>query len=99
MGQAFILVLVGVTSVGAYLMGAKQLGLSRAGLRMAVCRTLECAGMTVGFFMVNLAAGMAIVLVARLLSREFVSLYYANDVTLLVLSCFQAFTFLWWRQA
>jgi hypothetical protein len=99
MEQSFILVLVGLTSVGAYLVGVKRLGLSRTGLRTAVGRTLECMGLALGFFVVNLAVGMTIVLVGRLLTREFVSLYYANDVSLLVLSVLQGLTFLWWRQA
>jgi hypothetical protein len=99
MEQSFVLVLVGLTSVGAYLVGAKWLGLSRAGLRKAIGRTLECAGMTLGFFVVNVVAGMVVILVARVLTREFVSLYYANDVSLLVLSFFQGLTFLWWRRA
>lgn len=99
MEQFFVLILVGLTSIGAYLLGAKRLALSWRHLRVAMGRMLECIGMTLVFFLVNLAAGMAIVLAGRLLTQGFVSLYLANDVSLVMLSFLQALTFQWWRQS
>ncbi len=99
MGQFFILAAVALTSVAAYLVAAKRLGLSGTGLRTALGRVLECMGLTLGFFAVNLAVGLTLILVGRLLSRGFVSLYDLADASLLILSLFQALIFLWWRQA
>lgn len=98
MEQFFVLILVGLTSIGAYLLGAKRLGLLWRHLRVAIGRMLECIGMALVFFLVNLAAGMAIVLAGRLLTRGFVSLYLANDVSLVMLSFLQALAFQWWRE-
>ena len=98
MEQPFILVLVGLTSVGAYLVGAKGFGLSANRLRTAIGRVLECVGMTLLFFVVNLAAGIIAILAARVLTRGGMSLYLADDVTLLVLSLLQGLTFQWWRE-
>ncbi|HYL81459.1 MAG TPA: hypothetical protein VEU07_11645 [Candidatus Acidoferrum sp.] len=98
MEQFFVLGLIGITSVGGLLLGVGALGYSGKGLRAAVGKTLECVGATLVFFLANLAAGMAVVLLGRLLTRGFVSLYLANDVTLLVLSLLQGLTFEWWRE-
>lgn len=98
MEQFFVPVLVGLTSLGGFLLGARAFGLSGRGLRAAVGKTLECVGLTLVFFLTNLVAGMAVVLLGRLLTRGFASLYLANDVTLLVLSLLQGLTFQWWRE-
>jgi hypothetical protein len=98
MEQPFFTVLVGLTSAGAYLVGAKGLGLSRSGLRQAVGRMLECVGVTLVFFVVNLATGVIAILAARVLTLDVVSLYLADDLTLLVLSLLQGLTFQWWRE-
>ena len=98
MERYFILIPIGLTSVGVYLVGARQLGLSWNGLRIAIGRVLECVRVALGFFVANLAASMVVILAGRLLTRGFVSLYYANDVTLLLLSLCQALAFQWWRE-
>lgn len=98
MERFFVPVLVGITSLGGFLLGARAFGLSAGGLRAAVGKTLECVGLTIIFFLTNLLAGMAVVLLGRLLTRGFASLYLANDVTLLVLSLLQGLTFQWWRE-
>jgi hypothetical protein len=98
MEHLFVPVLVALTSLGTVLLGARALGLSQRGLRAAVGKMLECVGLTLVFFLGNLAAGMAVVLLGRLLTRGFVSLYLASDVTLLVLSLLQGVTFQWWRE-
>lgn len=98
MEEPFILVLVALTSAGAYLVGAKGLRLSRSGLRAALCRMLECVGVTLVFFVVNLATGMIAILAARVLTRHVVSLYLADNLTVLVLSILQGIAFQWWRE-
>jgi hypothetical protein len=97
MGQLLIPVLVGVTSVGAYLVGAKGLGLPQKCIHKAVRRMLDCLGITLIFLGINLGAAVIVILAARALTREFVSLYHAADVTLLVLSLFQALIFQGWQ--
>ncbi|MBI4012140.1 MAG: hypothetical protein HY359_07545 [Candidatus Rokubacteria bacterium] len=99
MQDLFIIGLVGVTSVAAYLIGARGLRLPRRGLGPAAGRTLECVGLTLLFFGANLAVGVAAVLAARAVTRGFVSLYLADDVVLLPLSLLQALLFAWWRAA
>ncbi|HSB80591.1 MAG TPA: hypothetical protein VLM91_17555 [Candidatus Methylomirabilis sp.] len=98
MEQFFVPVLVGLTSVGGFLLGARAFGFSGKGLRAAVGKTLECVGLALVFLVTNLLAGMAFVLLGRLLTRGFASLYLANDVTLLVLSLLQGLTLQWWRE-
>jgi hypothetical protein len=94
----FVLVLVGVTSVAMYLVGVKAWGWRDGELRAAVRRTLVCLGMTLVFFLANLALGVLVVLVGRWILAGFVSLYPASDVTLVVLSWLQAMTFQSWRE-
>jgi hypothetical protein len=97
MEQVFILILVGLTSVGAYVLGARVLNLSVRSLRKAVGKMLECFGISLVFLVINLTAGMSIILAARALTDGFVSLYVLADETLLVLSFLQGLTFLrWW---
>lgn len=99
MGLPFILVLVGLTSVGAYLVGARALGLSGSGVREAIGAMFECVGMTLVFLVVNLALGMVVILAARQFTRGFVPLYLAADEAFLALSLLQGLTFRWWQEA
>ncbi len=99
MEQYFVLVLAVLTSVAAYLAGRVVLGRSAATVRYAVGRMLECVGMTIVFFAINVAAGVVIGLVGRLVTHQFISLYLGNDVSLLVLSLLQGLVFLFWRDA
>ena len=96
MEQSFILILVGLTSVGGCLAGRKALGLSWAALRMAVGKMLRCVGIMLAFFAANLAAGLTVILAVRSLTPGFLSVYLVDDVVLLVLSLLQGVTFQWW---
>jgi len=93
-----MLLLVALTSLGAFLVGTRRLGLRASGLRRAGHRVLECAGLTVLFLAANLAVGGAVVLGLRVVEGRFVSVYALNDVTLLGLSALQALAFAWWRR-
>ncbi len=95
----FILLLVGLTSVGAYWVGVKGLGLSGHGLRLAVGKVLEYLGMMLVFLASNLAVGMITILAARVVTREFVSLYLIDDEVLVILSFLQGLAFQCWRDA
>jgi hypothetical protein len=97
MQQVFVLALVGLTSLGAYLVGAKGLKLPGSGIRKAISKMLECLGVTFVFLGVNIAVGVIVILAARVVTGEFVSIYLASDGTLLVLSLIQGLAFQWWR--
>ena len=98
MARYFVLILVALTSLGTYWVGAKILGCSPAGLRQAFGKVLESIGLTLLFFALNLGLGMLVILAGRFLTGGFVSLYYASDITLLVLALLQGLTWQWWRQ-
>lgn len=98
MARYFVLVLVGLTSLGLYWVGAKLWGFSAHGLRLALGKVLESIGLTLLFFAMNLAVGMFAILVGRFLTGGFMSLYPASDVTLLILAFLQGLTFQWWRE-
>lgn len=98
MQEYFVLVLIGATSAAAYAVGARALGLSRRAIGPALGRLLESLGAIVIFFVANLLAGGAALLAARAVGAGFVSLYLADDATLLVLSALQGLAFQAWRE-
>jgi hypothetical protein len=59
---------------------------------------LECSGLAVIFLVANLAAGSALILGLRALTGQFISIYWLNDISLLVLSVIQAIAFHCWRR-
>jgi hypothetical protein len=59
---------------------------------------LECLGLAVIFLVGNLAAGSALILGLRALTGQFISIYWLNDISLLVLSVIQAIAFHCWRR-
>ena len=91
------LLILGVgTSLGAYLLGTRLLRLSPAALREGLGRLAESIGIAGAFFVINVTAVFAIVLVLRA-SGRFVSLYAPTDPILIILSLIQAATFQFWR--
>jgi hypothetical protein len=97
MDHTFILILTGLTSVGAYIVGVKWLRLPRYGLWLALGKTCEALGLMLVFFLLNLIVGVSVVFAGRFFMGTFVSLYHVSDVTLLALSLLQALAFLAWR--
>jgi len=59
---------------------------------------LECLGLAVIFLVGYLAAGSALILGLRALTGQFISIYWLNDISLLVLSVIQAIAFHCWRR-
>lgn len=96
MDQLFIPFLVGLTSLGAFGIGIKWLGLPRHAVWYALGRMLECLGVAVVFFMINIALGAALILGLRTVTGEFFSLYVMADKTLPGLALLQAVAFRWW---
>jgi type IV secretory pathway VirB3-like protein len=99
MEQIFILIVAGLTSVGSYILGVKGLRLSRSELWLALGRACECVGLTLAFFLLNMAVAMFVILAGRSLSGRFVSIYIASDITLLIVSLLQALAFQAWRES
>ena len=90
--------IVALTSAGACMVGTRALALRQSALGPALGEALECVGLAVVFLLVNLAAGVAPILGFRALTGRFVSAYWLNDVSLIVLSCLQALVFHCWRR-
>ena len=89
-------VLVGLTSLAAYLAGARWRALSRVGLPAAVRATLETVGLAVLFMAGNLVLAALGVALARLLTGRFVAVYAIDDLALTGASVLQAILFRWW---
>lgn len=98
MAQAFLLILMGVTSTLALLVGVWWLRLPLSSLKRGAGKALECIGVMLGFYLLNLAVGIAGTLLWRQLTGTHLSLYYANDATLLGISLLQGLVFEWWRR-
>ena len=92
-----LVLIVGLTSLGAYLAATRFAGLRRADVQGAVMETLECLGLVVIFFLANIAVGTALILGLRALTGRFISVYVVNDATLAILSLLQALVFHRWR--
>jgi hypothetical protein len=95
--SVYLLTLTAVTSVVVSVAGVRSGRVRARALRPAAVRLLECVGLSVAFYVLNLAAGFVAVLVLRRVTQEFVSVYVNSDSTLPVLSAFQAIVFQWWR--
>jgi hypothetical protein len=94
----FLLALVAATSAAAISRARRRGRDGGPGALGAAARdALECAGLTVVFFVANLGLGALLTLVIRALTPLFVSLYLSADVSLLVLSALQAFVYQRWR--
>ena len=99
MEQGFVLVLVGLTSAATCVVGTRGLGLSWRSLGGATARMFEALGISVVFFAINLLVAAAAILTARTLGPRFVSLYLADDVTVVALSLLQGLVFQAWRES
>jgi len=95
MDTAFILVVVGLSSLAAALVAR---GRSRRRWRSAVGKTLETIGLAAVFLLVNVGVGFFLTLLARAAGGRFVSLYHSDDVTILAVSVLQALVFQWSRE-
>jgi hypothetical protein len=97
MAPLFLLVVAALTSAGACAVGVRWLSLRPDQLRPAVLALCQVAGVAVAFLALNVALGLAIVLLARGVVGVFVSVYVLDDVYLPLLSVIQAVIFESWR--
>lgn len=98
MDAVFLLALVAATSAAAVHAGRRRHPDSRDALRAAVRLAVEWVGITVVFFLANLALGALLTLAIRAATPLFVSLYLSSDVSLLILSALQALVYQRWRE-
>ncbi len=89
-------IILGLTSAGAYLAGTRLGGLHRPELPRAIMDVLGALGLAVVFLLGNLAVGTAAVLGLRALTGHFISVYVVSDVTLPILSLVQGMIFYRW---
>jgi hypothetical protein len=92
------IVILGLTSAGAYLAGTRLGGLRGPELPRAIMDVLGTLGLAVAFLVGNLAVGTAAVLGFRALTGHFISVYVVSDATLPILSVVQAMVFHRWRE-
>lgn len=93
----WLLSLVALTALLAYVCGRRLLRLPAAGLRPALRRALECLGAALLFWLANVCLGAGLALLLRALGLGFVSIYVNTDSTLAVLSLLEALVFEAWR--
>ncbi|SRR6266542_502001 len=91
-----VLILVALTSAGAYCFGVTRLGLPAGNLRAAIGRVFETLGLTLVFLMLNVGVGVALALAVRTFTGSFFSMYFVDD-RFLVLCCIQGLAFQYWR--
>jgi len=91
------ILVIGLTSAGAYLAGTRCCGLRASELPKAMRDALESLGLAVVFLLGNLAVGTIAILGLRVFTGYFVSIYVVSDVTLPILSLIQALIFQRWR--
>jgi hypothetical protein len=93
----YVLSLAAASSLLAGVLALRVLRLRSAALRPALVRLLEWAGLTAGFYALNLALGVLAVAALRKATGSFVSMYLNTDTTVVLLSALQAVVFQWWR--
>jgi len=92
-----LVVIVLLTSVGAFVVATRGVGLRGAALPGAVMRALDCLGLAVLFLLGNLGLGLVLVLGLRAITGQFLSVYVLSDATLAVLSLLQALVLHCWQ--
>ncbi len=92
-----LVVIVLLTSVGAFLVATRGVRLRGAALPGAVISALDCLGLAVLFLLGNLGLGLVLVLGLRAMTGQFLSVYMLNDATLAVLSLLQALVLHCWQ--
>ena len=95
---AVLLILVALTSLGAYRLGVRALRLSPGTMPCAIRRLLLGVGLALMFLAANAVLGVTAILAARATGRS-VTPYLISDVTLVILSLLQGLVFAHWLEA
>lgn len=96
MEAVVIVSLVMLTSAAGFLVGRNLLGLSGPDLGRAIRQMLECCGVSFMFGLANLIIGVVVIVVFREITGTFVSLYFVNDIALILASVLQGIVFFCW---
>ena len=91
------IVVVATTSAAAFVAGTRGFRLSARRLGAAASSTLECIGTVVVFLVMNAFLAGFYVLMLRLVTGRFASLYAAAGITWTVLGLVQGLLFHAWR--
>jgi hypothetical protein len=91
-----LILAVVVTSGVAWAMSRVRRRPAERSVLQAAAEVMECIGLCVTFLAVNVALGVAVILIVRTLMPVFVSLYAMDDLTLVALSAFQGIGFRFW---
>lgn len=94
-----IVLLIGFTSLVAYVFGTRTLRLSASHLPPAGRRVLESLGLAGIFLALNVMTWTVGILGARAVTGSFTSVYLINDVAIGILSFVQGLMFQWWRES
>jgi hypothetical protein len=95
----FVLIPLALTSLAVAALEWRRQARPGASLRAAARAAMETVGLTVLFFVGNVAAGALLTAAARTLDVGFISIYLSTDITLLFVSLLQALVFQRWREA
>jgi uncharacterized membrane protein YfcA len=90
MGTLFIVGLIAVSSLLGAWLGVRVMRLPPQRLPRAGQALIEFVGLWTVCLLVNVALGVAAVLVIRTIASAFVSAYFVNDLSLVVVSALQA---------
>jgi len=94
-----VLILVALTSAGAFWFGVKRLALPAGSLGTALGDLLETLGLILVFLTLNVVVGVVIALAVRTFTRSFLPVYFVSDDRLLMLACIQGLAFQYWRRS
>ena len=85
-------ILLMTSLLGLLLMQRSHRGLAIP-MKVAITCLSECLGLSIIFFVANILCGVGLVILLRLVSLGFVSIYLTSDGTIAVLSLFQGMAF------
>ncbi len=94
---AVLLILVALTSLGAYGFGVRALRLSPGTMPCAIRRLLLSVGLALVFLAANAVLGVTAILATRATGRS-ITPYLISDVMLVILSLLQGLVFAYWLE-
>ena len=93
-----VLAVIALTSLAALWLGARRGGLDVWRLRTAALESLDCVWTVLAFLAANIGGTIAMVSIGRMVVPEYLSIYVAGDLTLVVVSAVQGVLFHLWRR-
>ena len=95
-----LLTVVAITTALMFWLTRIVKGVPQKSIGQTLAEVMECLGLVVIFMIGNAVLCIVIILLVRVITSTFVSLYVVADLTLVALSAFQGLVFrFWWRSA